>query len=92
MLWTELFREGSGKTVLVITYLRPKIFLEFFHLQNTRDSEFFDGGVRPQAFWVMLNLRSKTFSEFFHLQSNVNAEFFTVGSMHQLHLVIPNLR
>ena len=55
------------QTLLVMPNLRPKLFLEFLHLQSPLDSEFFRGDVQALTFFSDTKFEVKKFSEFFNL-------------------------
>ena len=51
-LWTEFFRGGLGQFFFGHAKFEVKNFLEYFHLQNTLDSEFVRRGPRHQLYWL----------------------------------------
>ena len=61
------------QTFLVMPNLRPKLFLEFLHLQSPLDSEFFRVGVQALTFFGHTKFEVKKFLEFFYLQSAVDS-------------------
>ena len=67
VLWMPNFSKGVlGQLFLVMPNLRPKNFLEFFHLQSALDSEFFRGVLWAPVFFGHAKFEFKNFSEFFH--------------------------
>ena len=59
----EFFRGVSGYEIFLVTVN----FSEFFHLQNTLDSEFLRGGVQAPTFFGHAEFEVKNFSEVFQL-------------------------
>ena len=90
IFWNFLLTEGSALWIFQSgclatnffghTKFEVKIFLEFFSLQSTLDSEFFRGGFQVPTFSGHTKFEVKNFfGIFFYLQSAVDSEFFAGG-------------